>query len=111
VVPVWGASALIVIGARLEPSVIYWLGLLPVGAELTGWVSLASQFVRNGLAFAAVVLVTAFVYYFAPNRPQSFAHVSAWRCWSGCTCWRSSRSWGVSSTLATATATTLTTTH
>jgi membrane protein len=72
VIPMWGASALIVFGERSERTVIHWLGLIPSGAELTGWVSLAGQALRYGVAFLSFVLVTALVYYFGPNRKQAF---------------------------------------
>jgi membrane protein len=75
VVPVWSASALMVFGERVERSWVSWLRLLPEGADLSGWVLLAGQTLRYGVAFGAVVLVTGLVYYFAPNRKQSLRMV------------------------------------
>jgi membrane protein len=70
-IPLWSASALIVFGNRLERATTSWLRLLPEGAELSGWVSLAGQALRYGVAFGTVALVTALVYYFGPNRKQT----------------------------------------
>lgn len=75
VIPLWSASGLIVFGNRAERAVVSWLRLLPEGAELSGWVQIAGQALRYGLAFGTVVLITALVYYFAPNRKQTFRMV------------------------------------
>jgi membrane protein len=75
VLPVWGASALIVLGTRTERNLVYWLGVVPAGADLTGWLSLIGQTLRYGVAFGSFVLVTALVYYFGPNRKQTFHRV------------------------------------
>jgi membrane protein len=75
VVPLWSASALIVFGNRVERAAISWLRLLPEGADLSGWVLLAGQALRYGVAFGTVALVTALVYYFGPNRRQTLGMV------------------------------------
>ncbi len=69
--PVLGASALIVFGARTERMLADWLG----GGDLNGWVILAGQGLRYGLALGAFVIVTALSYYFGVNRRQKFWHV------------------------------------
>ena len=69
--PVLGASALIVFGARTERMLADWLG----GGDLNGWVILAGQGIRYGLALGAFVIVTALIYYFGINRRQKFWHV------------------------------------
>jgi membrane protein len=71
-VPVVAASALIVFGTKIETYLLHRLGLY---ADIQGWVELFSKALRLGLAFAAFVLVTAFLYYLGPNRKQSFANV------------------------------------
>lgn len=71
-IPVVGASALILFGSRTEHAAVRWLGLVPEGAELRGWVVLGGYVVRYSLAFGATVLVTALLYYFGPNRKQEF---------------------------------------
>jgi membrane protein len=72
IIPVWAASALLVIGARSEREIISWFGVSRSEAELEGWVSFVGQFLRYGVAFGTFVLVTAMVYFFGPNRTQRF---------------------------------------
>jgi membrane protein len=69
--PVLGASALIVFGARAERTLIGWLG----ATEVEGWVVLAGVALRYTLAFASFVLVAALMYYFGPNRKQQLSQV------------------------------------
>ncbi len=66
--PVLGASALIVFGARTERLLQGWLG----GPELNGWVVLAEKALRYGAAFGSYVVVTGLIYYFGVNRRQRF---------------------------------------
>jgi len=73
--PIWCAAVLIVFGERIIRASVSWLGLLSTGDELTGLVLLISQTLRYGIAFTGVVLVTALVYYLAPNRKQTLAGV------------------------------------
>jgi membrane protein len=74
-IPLWAASVLIVVGERILRTTLYWLGLFPSGADLRGPVVLIAQALRYGVAFMGFVLVTALIYYFAPNRKQTFAGV------------------------------------
>ncbi len=74
-VPLWGASALIVFGARAESAVLSWLHPRPEGVGVEGWVSLGGQMFGFGVAFAAIVVVTALIYYLGPNRRQRFRRV------------------------------------
>lgn len=69
--PVLSASALIVFGERIERNVMRRLG----GTDLTGWVLLAGELLRYGVAFGSFVIVMAAVYYFGPNRKQKFQSV------------------------------------
>jgi membrane protein len=64
--PVVGASAFIVFGARSERTIMHWLG----NTQFTGLVSLGGQIVRYSAAFLTFVIVTTLVYYLGPNRPQ-----------------------------------------
>jgi membrane protein len=73
--PALGASALIVIGNRARGRFISWLGLTRGNNELQGWVQLAGETVSFGIAVAAIVIITAMVYYFGPNRKQTFRGV------------------------------------
>ncbi len=75
VLPMWGASSLIVFGERAERAAIAGLRLIPQGADLTGWVLLAGEALRYLIAFATVVLVTALVYFLGPNRKLTFGMV------------------------------------
>ena len=78
VVPAIGASALILFGDRIQARVLLWLGLLEVGEQLRGWVLWFGHVLRYAIALAALVLVTALVYYIAPNRQRRIRYV-----WSG----------------------------
>lgn len=71
--PVIAASALIVIGKRGESELIAWL--TPNGGGLRGWVLLAGQIARFVIASASIVLATALIYYWGPNRKQVFRDV------------------------------------
>jgi membrane protein len=68
--PVVGASALILFGTRAEQVVLHWLGLLPTGLELRGWVEVLGRVLRYTVAIGSIVLVTSLLYYFGPNRRQ-----------------------------------------
>jgi membrane protein len=74
-VPLLGASALIVFGNRARRSLIYWLGLTRGDDDLRGWVNLAGQALSFAIALVATVFIMALVYYFGPNRKQSFRGV------------------------------------
>jgi membrane protein len=74
-IPILGASALIVFGNRARRSFIEWLGLTSDANGLRGWLQLAGQALSFAIALAAIVLVMALVYYFGPNRKQTFRGV------------------------------------
>jgi membrane protein len=71
--PMLGASVLIVFGNRARQLALIWLK--PGGRELQGWVQLMGQLANLGIAIGAIMIATALVYYFGPNRKQSFVHV------------------------------------
>lgn len=73
--PLWGASALVVFGERTQRSVISLLHGSAGESDLTGWVFLAGQALRYGIAFGTVVMVHALVYYLGPNRKMRFRPV------------------------------------
>jgi membrane protein len=74
-IPLLGASGLIVIGNRARVALIEWLGLAGRDGSASVWVRLLGELVTFLIAAAAVVLVTALVYYLGPNRKQSFRQV------------------------------------
>jgi len=73
--PLLGASALIVFGNRTRRSLIYWMGLTSDNHDLRGWVNLAGQALSFAIALVAIVIIMALVYYFGPNRKQTFRGV------------------------------------
>jgi membrane protein len=77
-IPALVASLLIVLGNRAEQAIGTWLGLLPRGAELQGWVSVASTVVRYAIALASIALGATILYRYGPNRPQRWR-----RAWPG----------------------------
>jgi membrane protein len=65
-VPSVGASALILFGARAETWMLAWLGLAPAAELRTGLVFLFVA-LRYLVALAAIVFVTALLYWIGPN--------------------------------------------
>jgi membrane protein len=74
-IPILGASALIVFGNRARRAFIEWLGVTSDPNGLRGWLQLAGQALSFAIAMAAIVLVMTLVYYFGPNRRQTFRGV------------------------------------
>ncbi|SRR5579883_103025 len=71
--PVLAASALIVFGKRGERLIVDWLR--PNAPELRSSVLIAGQVFRFLLASASIVIATASIYHWGPNRKQSFNQV------------------------------------
>jgi membrane protein len=69
--PALGASALIVFNDRAQRWAISWMGLATGDFDLRGWLHLAGQALSEGIAVSAMVIITALVYYFGPNRKQT----------------------------------------
>jgi len=74
-IPLLGASALIVFGNRTRRAAIAWLGLTDGRDDLRSWVKLAGQALSFAIALVAIVVIMALVYYFGPNRKQTFRGV------------------------------------
>ena len=65
--PVVGASVLILFGRQVEATALYWIGLLPEGADLVGGVHILSSSVRLIVALGGLVLGTMLLYVIGPN--------------------------------------------
>lgn len=75
VVPLVGASALILFGGQVERAVLHWMKVDPLWTPLTGLWEWLSRLARYAVAFGATVLVTATLYYFGPYRTQRWPAV------------------------------------
>lgn len=67
IVPVVGASTLLIFGERAETWILTRIGLLDSGETLVGGILVISHAARYVLAFAAIITVTALMYYFGPD--------------------------------------------
>jgi len=65
------ASALIVFNNRAQRLIISSIGLATGDFDLRGWLRLVGQALSIGIAIGAMVIITAVVYYFGPNRRQT----------------------------------------
>ncbi len=70
VVPMVGASSLILFGGTAEHGVMKILKVDPVLNPLTGWLRIFSRAMRYVIAFGAAWSLTAILYYFGPFRRQ-----------------------------------------
>lgn len=68
VIPAMGASALTLFGGRAEQYVLAHLGVVKAGETIRGSVVVISRLVRSFFALGAIVLVTALLYYYGPDR-------------------------------------------
>ena len=69
------ASTLVLFGDHTERELFRWVGVLANDAQLKGWMLLISTIIRYFVELVAVVLVMAVMYYFGPNRKQSWNDV------------------------------------
>lgn len=74
-VPSLGASLLLVFGNRAQRWVITSLGLIEEYQDLRGWVRLLWQVLSFIIVAGSMVLSTALLFYFGPNRKQRFGSV------------------------------------
>jgi membrane protein len=75
VIPLLGATALILFGGLLEPAILRFLKVDPILNPLAGWWELVSRITRYIIAFAAIVSLTAILYFYGPYRKQRWAGV------------------------------------
>ena len=73
--PVLAASALLVVGDEVQRWAMPALGIVPAGATIRGGVLLVADLVRHSVAFGAIVLCAAGLYYWGPNRRQQWRQV------------------------------------
>jgi membrane protein len=73
--PVLGASALLLLGVQVERWVAEALGLLSAGVEWRGVLAVLGRFCRYAVALGAISAGAALLYYFGPNRRQSWRFV------------------------------------
>ncbi len=73
--PLVGASALLVFGNQVEKLVLGWLKVDPILNPLAGLWEILSRAMRYLVALAAVITVTATIYYFGPYRKQRWSAV------------------------------------
>lgn len=65
--PVVGATALMIFGDRAENQILHWMGVLKAGETLQGGVRVLGMILRYALAIGAMVVVAALLYYFGPE--------------------------------------------
>jgi membrane protein len=73
--PVLLASSLLLVGGRAERWALGALGFIAAGEQLRGGVLVAGTVLRYLVAFGAIVLSSAGLYYFGPNRRQQWKHI------------------------------------
>jgi membrane protein len=71
-VPLVAASALLLFGTQVETAVLGWLKVDPLWNPLASVWEMVSRVARYAVSFSATILVTMLLYYFGPNRKQSF---------------------------------------
>ncbi len=75
VLPALGASLLLVFGERIAAFVLFWFNLLDPGSVLSGLVSFLSRVASSTIAIATLVIVTSWLYRFAPSLPKRWKRV------------------------------------
>jgi membrane protein len=77
VVPLIGASALILFGSQVESAVLAWIKIDPDLNPLAGTWQVVSRITRYLVAFGATVALTSTLYFYGPYRRQKWSAV--WR--------------------------------
>ena len=85
--PMIAASTLIVFGSRIERLVLTRVGVLEEGERLLGGISLLAQGLRIGVALAAIVAGTCFLYHFGPNPKRPLRSVWPGALLATALCW------------------------
>jgi membrane protein len=75
ILPALAASLLLVFGERIEALVLFWFNLLAPGSMLAGLVGFLSRVVSNVIAISTLVVVTSWLYRFAPSLPRRWKRV------------------------------------
>ncbi|MCX6610602.1 MAG: YihY/virulence factor BrkB family protein [Acidobacteria bacterium] len=75
ILPALGASLLLVFSERIAAFVLFWFNLLDAGTFLSGLVSFLSRVVSSTIAIATLVIVTSWLYRFAPSLPKRWKRV------------------------------------
>jgi len=78
VVPVVGASFVLIFGDKVEDWMLHSLGVLRSDQTVTGGVHLVSRIVRSLFSLGTTIMVTALLYSFGPSPGRKFRTV-----WSG----------------------------
>jgi membrane protein len=73
--PLVGASALLVLGNQIDQLVLGWMKVDPALNPLAGIWQILSLVMRYVIALAAVITITATMYYFGPYRKQRWVAV------------------------------------
>jgi membrane protein len=74
-IPLIGATSLILFGGSVESSVLKLIKVDPDLNPFTGWWELLWRVVRYVVAFAAISSVTAILYFYGPYRKQRWSRV------------------------------------
>jgi len=77
VIPLIGASALILFGSQVESAVLAWIKVDPDLNPLAGMWQVVSRITRYLVAFSATVALTSTLYFYGPYRRQKWSAV--WR--------------------------------
>lgn len=73
--PAIGASLLLIFSEGIASLVLSWLNFLVPGTFIANLVAFSSRVVSNVIAIATLVLVTSWLYRFAPSRPRTWIRV------------------------------------